>query len=822
MGTKSLLCLMSTCLCLSSAAFPPDCDYLQKFVLGQKYYIYNPGYPRKYAPGTDCFWYGVSPSGTSIVITCEEIDLPSVSTAAFLADPRVDLQVDFQLQTPRCNGDKLKVSLSGSSDFRDSRNYCGFGTVSLISEDNKIAVGDTLISQGGRFLCSLTALENFDSTANSSSNTETPSACDCGLKSSRRIVGGVNTKINEYPSMAGLVDIPNPEILCGANIISDRYLLSAAHCMAVFTLDSMGILVGDWNISTGSDTQFAALYKALNIYVHPKFDARKQINDLAIIKTERKIAFSLKVNPICLPFRFTTFDFTDQNATLLGWGQLFFSGPMSDTLQKVNVDVVNNTYCAEKLAPNAIENSQICTFTPGKDACQSDSGGPLLWFDPRSTRLQQIGVVSYGYACASNKPGVHTRVTSYLTWIVSQTSATRSLLAVFLAGFLRFSLAIYPPGCSYKDTNLQLNKEYYVYNIGYGNNYTAYTDCDWYGESPVGTQIHIYCEDVLIPTSVECKGDQLRVSLSGDTSFRDVKVYCGVGALSLIANSNKVAIGLKAAYNSPGGRFLCTLTPKTPAINCDCGWKRSTRIVGGQPTGVNEYPMMAGLIDSRVKTTPEVICGGTIISTQYVVTAAHCLAQIPVQYMGVLVGDWDITTGADTAAAQLYPVAWAKAHPSFNYNLQINDIAIVKTSSSMRFSLEVGPACLPFSYAQESFTGEVVTYLGYGQTFFNGPTSDMVQKASVSVISNQQCQVSYPNNQIIQGQMCTYTSGKDACQGDSGGPALWMQPYQNRLYLLGVISYGYACNVRPGITARVTSYLDWIVTNTPDANYCRM
>lgn len=400
-----LVSILGICVPFLLAAFPPDCDYLQDFIVGQKYYIYSPGYPDNYHPSTDCFWYGASPPGTNIVISCEDINLPS---------------------TPNCRGDKLKISLTGNRNFADSKNYCGRGTVSLLSKQNKMSVelSATFNSAGGRFLCTLTAIENFESEDNSTVDPAV-TTCDCGLKPGTRIVGGTDTEINEYPSMAGLIDAPNPEIVCGANIITDRYLLTAAHCMLAIPLQTLGVLVGDWNISTGADTPFAALYRAQTVYVHPKFNAEKQLNDIAIVKTEKKILFSLKVNPVCLPFRFTTYNFSGQNVTLLGWGQLFFSGPMSETLQKVDVDVVNNTYCQEKLPSNTITNLQICTYSPGKDACQSDSGGPLLWNDPISDRLQQIGVVSYGYACATKRPGVHTRVTSYLPWIISKTSDAR-------------------------------------------------------------------------------------------------------------------------------------------------------------------------------------------------------------------------------------------------------------------------------------------------------------------------------------------------------------------------------------------------------------
>lgn len=104
-----------------------------------------------------------------------------------------------------------------------------------------------------------------------------------------------------------------------------------------------------------------------------------------------------------------------------GWGTLDFSGPKSNTLQSVNLTVISNTECREKVTNNPIYSTQICTFAPGKDACQSDSGGPLMWVDS-NRRLQLVGVISYGLGCATSIPGVNTRVTQYLSWIVSVTS----------------------------------------------------------------------------------------------------------------------------------------------------------------------------------------------------------------------------------------------------------------------------------------------------------------------------------------------------------------------------------------------------------------
>ncbi|XP_018566053.1 venom serine protease-like [Anoplophora glabripennis] len=380
-----------------SMAIDPNCDYYQNMILGQTYYIYNSEYPTSYPTSTSCRWKANSEIGTKIVITCEDIAIPSSSN---------------------CNADRLSISLSGNDAFTDSHNYCGTGTLSLVTEGNAIAIGLFAASNsaGGRFVCTLTAIQD-----SSSSTTETPNVCDCGWRHETRIVGGQETGINEYPEMAGLVDASLGELYCGSSIISTRYVLSAAHCVLNRNANNIGVLVGDHNISAGGDTTTAALYRVTAYEMHPDYNTTTQANDIAILRTDRPIVFSIYVGPVCLPFRFTSFDFYGQTVTALGWGQTEFSGPTSDVLLEVNLTIVSNTECAPQHT-NPITGKQMCTYSSGKDSCQSDSGGPLLWLDTSTRRLHLVGIISYGLACGSQVPGVNTRVTSYLSWIVSRAS----------------------------------------------------------------------------------------------------------------------------------------------------------------------------------------------------------------------------------------------------------------------------------------------------------------------------------------------------------------------------------------------------------------
>lgn len=101
-----------------------------------------------------------------------------------------------------------------------------------------------------------------------------------------------------------------------------------------------------------------------------------------------------------------------------GWGTLEFGGPVSSKLMKVPLNVVDISKCATAY-PNSITTSQVCTYTSGKDTCNLDSGGPLFYTD--NGTLYEIGIISYGTACASSKPSVNTMISQYLEWIRQRT-----------------------------------------------------------------------------------------------------------------------------------------------------------------------------------------------------------------------------------------------------------------------------------------------------------------------------------------------------------------------------------------------------------------
>ncbi|XP_068624960.1 venom serine protease-like [Battus philenor] len=372
-----------------SHAQDANCNFVLNVSAGGTAYVYSPGYPASYRGQMTCRWIGICPQGYVCRLDCPEINLP---------------------QSPSCQMDRLLISRTGDPLLASPETYCGRGTLSISSKEERISVGLITVPKtpGGRFFCTLKAQPVA----------VTPPPCRCGYKKSNRIVGGVETGMNEFPMMAGIVDVSIRRIKCGGVIISKSHVMSAAHCVINMRIDNIAVVVGEHDVNTG-DSPVTQGFRVIEVTTHPLYRPTNYDYDVSILKLYKDIVFSELVGPVCLPFKFIYDDFAGAKVTILGWGTIFPGGPTSPVLQKVDVDVISQPACQR--AVSTLTPRQLCTFTQGKDACQYDSGGPLLYTDQSNGLLYSVGIVSYGSFCASGSPGVNTRVTTILDWIVAVT-----------------------------------------------------------------------------------------------------------------------------------------------------------------------------------------------------------------------------------------------------------------------------------------------------------------------------------------------------------------------------------------------------------------
>merc|ERR1712218_453937 len=222
-----------------------------------------------------------------------------------------------------------------------------------------------------------------------------------------------------------------------------------------------------------------------------------------------------------------------------------------------------------------------------------------------------------------------------------------------------------------------------------------------------------------------------------------------------------------------------------------------------QETEAHEYPWQVGLV-SRNGRSPW--CGGTLISSTHVLTAAHC-TQSDASSIRVILGEHNI---ADSDFNRV-DVAEIINHPNYNPQTTDNDYAILRLANPVTFTNEVSPACLPADLSN-TFAGVLATVTGWGTLSSGGSQPTVLQEVDVTVTTNTECNNAYGS--ITANMVCAADSGKDSCQGDSGGPMI--APENGRQALIGVVSWGRGCAFEgfPGVYARVTEKMDWILANT--------
>ncbi|XP_053684512.1 venom serine protease-like [Sabethes cyaneus] len=346
----------------------------------------------------------------------------------------------------------------------------------------------------------------------------------------------------------------------------------------------------------------------------------------------------------------------------------------------------------------------------------------------------------------------------------------------------------------------------------YPEKYPSGSSCRYMLIAPPGYTIEASCSiNIDAPLGTSCSTELFYISVEGFSSLVGSEFACGAGTVVRKSLFNKLMIAYTSASADKSGSFSCGI--KVQPQDCDCGWSRWQKIVGGTEAGVNEYTSMVGLLD---KVTVSVFCSGAIISYRYILTAAHCVENLPnVDRIQALVGDQDYRTGLDTPYSELYDIEAIIIHERYVQSTRDNDISLIRTVKDMHWNRGVGPVCLPFSYRTYDFQGLDVDVAGWGTTSFGGPQSTTLRRTTLKVLSNNNCNVQYVNSNKI----CTYAPGKDTCQFDSGGP-LYLRGVQ-RMYAIGIVSYGGVCaGATPSVNTRITAYLDWIQNRSPGAFYC--
>ena len=207
------------------------------------------------------------------------------------------------------------------------------------------------------------------------------------------------------------------------------------------------------------------------------------------------------------------------------------------------------------------------------------------------------------------------------------------------------------------------------------------------------------------------------------------------------------------------------------------------------------------------------VCGGTLITPNIIITAAHCRNTVKGAYIGNG-GKAHHGRKISDDKRRYYTIKENDKyiHPKFDRKELLYDIMLIKLPIEVHeapWKNEIFPKL--HHYASIPTQKESLMVMGWGRTSTNGPTSSLLLTAKLDYISNQECKGIFGANMIDRSMLCAHSSkGRDACQGDSGGPLVMFK--DGDTILLGLSSWGYVCAhpKYPGVYSRVSSSYNWI------------
>jgi secreted trypsin-like serine protease len=246
----------------------------------------------------------------------------------------------------------------------------------------------------------------------------------CGKSSQYKpkIIQGTDTSPYKWPWMASLRY--NNSHHCGAFLIHEKYVLTAAHCLYRKNISLLQVAVGLHNLS---DITSHDIYNVTQIYLNEKFRFTTFFYgyDIGLVLLESKVDLNDRVSLICLPSsQDDTNLISEMNAFTAGWGRTDtngvynYSNILQETIFTIDKDIIacrqvnvnlNLTYCA-------------LAFNTSSSTCNGDSGGPLFY--QLNETWYAFGITSFGFQtshiCSTKLPNYFTKIPLFLDWIESK------------------------------------------------------------------------------------------------------------------------------------------------------------------------------------------------------------------------------------------------------------------------------------------------------------------------------------------------------------------------------------------------------------------
>uniref|UniRef100_A0A8D0BRT6 Peptidase S1 domain-containing protein n=1 Tax=Salvator merianae TaxID=96440 RepID=A0A8D0BRT6_SALMN len=269
----------------------------------------------------------------------------------------------------------------------------------------------------------------------------------------------------------------------------------------------------------------------------------------------------------------------------------------------------------------------------------------------------------------------------------------------------------------------------------------------------------------------------------------------------------------------PASRLLCISSFPAHACGKPKYPPNVSRVVGGEDATPHSWPWQISLQYDKNGVWAHT-CGGTLIASNWVLTAAHCISSS--RTYRVFLGKHNLKE--EEAESVAVAVEKLIVHEKWNSWLIIfqdskgNDIALVKLAEHVQFSDTIQPSCLP--QADAILSQDFPCYItGWGRLWTNGPISDTLQQALLPVVDYQTCsQRDWWGSNVKTTMVCAGGDGVvSGCNGDSGGPLNCNGGSNWEVH--GIVSFGsgLGCNTlkKPTVFTRVSAYSSWIneVTN---------